>query len=52
MTILVKLSETEKRVIFALVILVILIFALIAVIGSLIVKTMKYQGKKMDTLVS
>lgn len=52
MTLLVKLSETEKRVIFALIILVVLVFVLIALIGSLIVKTMKYQGKKMDTLVS
>ena len=52
MTLLVKLSETEKRVIFALIILVVLVFVLVALIGSLIVKTMKYQGKKMDTLVS
>ena len=52
MTLLVKLSETEKRVIFALIILVVLVFVLIALIGSLIVKAMKYQGKKMDTLVS
>ena len=52
MTLLVKLSETEKRVIFALIILVVLVFVLIALIGSLIVKTMKYQGKKMDTLIS
>ena len=52
MTLLVKLSETEKRVIFALVILVILVFALIAIIGSIIVKVMNYQGKKLDTAVS
>ena len=52
MILLVKLSESEKRVIFALIILIVLVFALIAVIGSLVAKTMKYQGKKMDTLVS
>ena len=52
MALLIKLSENEKRVIIALLIVFILIFVLIGLLGSLVVKTMKYQGKKMDNLVS
>ena len=50
--ILIKLSENDKRIIIAALLVVILIFVLIGLIGSLIVRTMKWQGKKCDTLVS
>lgn len=50
--ILIQLSENDKRIIIALCLILILVFVLIGLIGSLIVKTMKWQGKKCDTLVS
>ena len=49
---LIKLTENDKRIIIAIFLILILIFVLIGVIGSLIVRTMKWQGKKCDTLVS
>ena len=49
---LIKLSENDKRVIIAIFLILILVFVLIGLIGSLIVRTMKWQGKKCDTLVS
>lgn len=49
---LIQLSENDKRIIIALCIAIILLFVLIGFLGSLIVKTMKWQGKKCDTLVS
>ncbi len=49
---LIKLSENDKRVIIAIFLILILVFVLIGLIGSLIVKTMRWQGKKCDTLVS
>lgn len=52
MSIFIKLSEGEKRVVFALLILLVLVIALVAFIGYIIVKVMKAQGKKIDTLVS
>ena len=50
--ILVQLSENDKRIIIAICLIVILLFVLIGLIGSLIVRVMKWQGKKCDTLVS
>ena len=47
-----KFTENDKRVLIALCFAVILIFVLCGIIGSLIVRTMKWQGKKCDTLVS
>ena len=49
---LIKLSENDKRVIIAVFLILILVFVLIGLIGSLIVRTMKWQGRKCDTLVS
>ncbi|MGM9874095.1 MAG: hypothetical protein ACI31G_04180 [Bacilli bacterium] len=51
MNFLVKLSESDKRVIFAFLLIFILVFVLIGLIGMLIARLMKWQGKKMDTLV-
>lgn len=48
---LIKLSESDKRVIFAFLLIFILVFVLIGLIGMLITRLMKWQGKKMDTLV-
>ena len=49
--ILISLSENDKRLIFALLIVVILIIALIGCFGYLLVKLMKWQSRKMDTLI-
>ena len=49
---LIKLSENDKRVIIAIFLILILVFVLIGLIGSLIIRTMKWQGQKCDTLVS
>ena len=49
---LIKLTENDKRIIIAIFLILILVFVLIGIIGSLIVRTMKWQGKKCDTLVS
>ena len=49
--ILVQLSENDKRLIFALLLILILVFVLIGFIGMWISKVMKWQGKRMDTLV-
>lgn len=52
MQVFVSLSENDKRLIFALLLVVILVFVLIGYIGFIITRVMKWQGKKMDTLVS
>ena len=49
--ILISLSETDKRIIFAILIVAILILVLLGYIGYLLVKLMKWQGRKMDTLI-
>ena len=49
---LIQLTENDKRIIFALCIAIILLFVLIGLLGSLVIRTMKWQGKKCDTLVS
>lgn len=49
---LLKLSENDKRVIIAIALVIIIIFVIIGLLGSLTVKIMKWQGKKCDTLVS
>ena len=49
---LIKLTENDKRVIIALLFAIILLFVIIGLLGSLIVRTMKWQSKKCDTLVS
>ena len=52
MSFLISLSENDKRLIFALLIILILVFVLIGYIGFLITKVMKWQGKKLDSLVA
>ena len=52
MTVLFSLSENDKRLIFALLIVIILIIVLIGYIGYIITRVMKWQGKKLDTLVA
>jgi len=46
----IKLTESDKRVIIAILLLVILLIALAWLIGSIIIKVMKWQGKRLDTL--
>ena len=48
----IQLTENDKRIIIAICLIIILLFVLIGLIGSLIVRTMKWQAKKCDTLVS
>lgn len=49
---LIKLTENDKRILIAACLIIILVFVLIGFIGSIIVRTMKWQGKKCDTLIS
>ena len=49
---LIKLTENDKRILIATCLVIILVFVLIGLIGSIIVRTMKWQGKKCDTLIS
>ena len=52
MNLLVSLSENDKRLIFALLIVFVLVFVLIGYIGFLITRIMKWQGKKIDAVVA
>ena len=49
---LIKLTENDKRILIAACLIVILVFVLIGLIGSIIVRVMKWQSRKCDTLVS
>ena len=49
---LIKFTENDKRVVIALLFAIILLFVIIGLLGSLIIRVMKWQGKKCDTLVS
>ena len=49
---LIQLTETDKRILIALCLVLILVFVLIGLMGSLIIRTMRWQGRKCDTLVS
>ena len=49
---LLKITENDKRVVIALLFIIIILFVVIGLLGSLIVRTMRWQGKKCDTLVS
>lgn len=51
MNILIQLSESEKRVLFAFLLLFILLLVLVAFIGYLITKLLKRQGKKIENAV-
>ena len=48
---LVTLSENDKRLIFSILIVVIIVLVLIAFLGYLLIRIMKWQSKKMDTLI-
>ncbi len=50
--ILISLSENDKRLIFALLIVVILILALIGYLSYLLIKIIKWQGRKIETLTA
>ena len=52
MNLLISLSENDKRLIFAILIIFVLVFVLIGYIGFVVTRIMKWQGKKMDTLVA
>lgn len=49
---LLKLTENDKRVIIAVCFAIILLFVIIGLLGSLIIRTMKWQARKCDTLIS
>ena len=48
---LLKLSENDKHILIAFFLAIIIIFVLCGLFGSLIVRTMKWQGKKCDALI-
>lgn len=52
MNVLLSLSENDKRLIFAILLVLILVIVLIGYIGFLVTRVMKWQGKKIDTLVA
>lgn len=52
MHLLISLSENDKRLILALLLVLILLFVLIGYIGMLVTKIMKWQGKRLDNEVA
>lgn len=48
---LIALTENDKRILVAILLVIILVFVLIGYIGMLITRIMKWQGKRMDNLV-
>lgn len=52
MNILLALSENDKRLILALLLVLILFFVLIGYLGMLIIRVMKWQGKRLDAEVA
>lgn len=48
---LIQLSESDKRLIFAFLLIFILLLVLLSTIGSLVIKSIKKQGKKIETSV-
>ena len=49
---LIKLSETDKRIIIAILFAVIIVFVIIGLLGSIVVRVMRWQGKKCDELIN
>ena len=49
---LITISENDKRLLIALLLVLILVFVLIGYIGMLITRIMKWQGKMLDNLVA
>ena len=52
MNVFVFLSENDKRLILALLLVLVLVFVLVGYIGYFVTRIMKWQGKKLDTLVA
>ena len=52
MNVLLALSENDKRLILALLLVLILFFVLIGYLGMLIIKVMRWQGKRLDSEVA
>ena len=48
---LVSLSDNDKRLIFSALLIVIILLVVIALLGYVLVRVMKWQSKKMDTLI-
>lgn len=46
----IQLTETDKRVLMSLFLLIFLVFVLIGFIGSIIVRVIKWEGKKLDNM--
>ena len=49
---LIQLTEADKRIIFVILVIFVLILVLIALIGFLVVRVMKYQGKKINNHIT
>ena len=47
----VTLSDNDKRLIFSILIVVIVVLVLIAFLGYLLFRIMRWQSRKMDTLI-
>ena len=50
-SVLLSLSDNDKRLIFAVLLVLIILIALVGLLGYLLLRLMKWQAKKMDTLV-
>ena len=51
LSLLIKLSENDKRIIIVLLLVFILLFVVVGYIGLLITRVMRYQGKRMDNMM-
>ena len=51
MNTLITLSDNDKRIIFSVLLILILVIVLIGVLGYALYRIMKWQSKKMDSLV-
>ena len=51
MNTLITLSDNDKRIIFSLLLILIIVIVLIGVLGYILYRVMKWQAKRMDTLV-
>lgn len=49
--VLISLSDSDKRLIFALILILIVVIAFIGLLGYLLMRFMKWQSKKIDVLV-
>ncbi|MDY0178030.1 MAG: hypothetical protein RBR85_02170 [Bacilli bacterium] len=51
MNLLIKFTENDKRLAIAVLLVLILVFVLVGYIGMLIIRVMKWQGKKVDDMM-